>query len=119
MLNRAKVQQIQRELAAAMEEIGRRHGVKLGKNSARYTENYAELKVRVDVVSGGVAMTPERVALDRIYPGRYGTIVRSPTGERLKIIGYKPRNRKYPVIVENPRGRRLKAPQSYINLPSA
>lgn len=99
------------EIDAALAELAAKHGVQIECGNASFTSTNATFKLAINTIGdGGEVVTKEAKDF-----GRYAGLVNNlkaewlgesftVRGETFKIIGYKPRSKKYPVLAENAKG---------------
>ena len=94
------------EINEAIQMVANKYGIEIKAGSAKYSTNTAEFKLNVSIVdANGIAQTPEvrdfnhyctMFGLKKEHLGQTITI----SGEKMKIVGLKSANRKYPIIAE-------------------
>ena len=97
---RAKINEYLQPLGASMD-------MSIEAMSARFTDNNITFKLEVNLIRDGEVITPEMTALRDNYkwleiPEEWltATLI-DPKGEGFKLIGYKPRATKRPLIVKS------------------
>ena len=100
--NRQNLKQLRQEIDQALQALGKKHGIELTAGAATYADKYATFKLKVNTLGNSEeAIQFDRFkilhGLDHLSPG--DTIQHRNT--RYKILGMKPRSKKYPFLVEN------------------
>ncbi len=100
---------LRRDIDAALEAVAEKHGISVNLGNARFDSTSVAWKLNLATIGGdGVAKTPERTALERLYPQLVDkeVTVNGKGGRKLTgtVIGYKTRGRKYPFIVKTAAG---------------
>ena len=97
---RVKINEYLQPLGASMD-------MSIEAKSARFTDDNITFKLEINLIRDGEVVTPEMTALRDNYkwleiPEEWltATLV-CPRGEEFKIIGYKPRATKRPLIIED------------------
>jgi hypothetical protein len=119
--NRQNIRQINAEMEAALTAIANKYGVDVKLGNTRFTGDNFTTKVQVATVGeSGITMSKEATDFDR-----YKTILGikmdlgqefQRNGKTYKIIGLKPRSKKYPVLAECSDGKTYKLPVDLINM---
>ena len=100
--NRQNLKQLRQEIDQAVQALGKKHGIEFTTDGATYADKYATFKLKVNTLGN----SEEAIQFDRfkllhglhhLSPG--DTIQHRNT--RYKILGMKPRSKKYPFLVEN------------------
>lgn len=104
-MDRAKVKMIRDEMTNALNEMGARHGLSFDLGTITFTDTDFSVKVRGidhDVTTAGSALELDWNKNKARYPELAGVVLgqrfRNDKGDVYRIVGLKPRNRKYPVI---------------------
>ena len=98
-MTRALLKAMSADIDAALEAVGKKHGVKLDYKGARFGDTYADLKIKASMVgSDGVVETKELSALKQFYPALVNKKVKIK-GQEFKVTGYNSRAKKYPFQV--------------------
>jgi hypothetical protein len=115
-LNKSKVEAIASDIVAALKAVEKKHHVHITDAGGRFDSNIANLKLKIVTIGDEGEVFDELAEDFRRYAtvwdleeddiGRYFT----SGGTRYKIVGAKPRNKKYPIIAEGPKGGRYKFP---------
>jgi hypothetical protein len=104
------VRAISDDAEAALKEVAAKYGLAVSVGTRRYSAKDMRFKVEMVVVEedeSGEAETPEALAFKRkahlygMTPEMLGKVFKTYKGY-YKITGLKPRNKKYPVLAENP-----------------
>lgn len=107
-INRAFLTTLRADIDAALKAVGEKHGVILNSGNASYTVSTATIKLNVSTISeDGTVITKEAHDYLR-YAGVgnnlqkewLGEEFKTEDGEVYKVVGYRPRSKKYPVLAE-------------------
>lgn len=114
VMNRTLIEILRRDTIAALEEVGKKHGLKMSLGRGKFDVNKLNIDLQMLVIDpSGVVHNPEVEDFHRFAThwglssadiGQYFT----SNGTRYKIIGAKPQNHKYPIIGASPTGKRFK-----------
>lgn len=105
VLDRKLVQNISNDIEFALGDVENKYNVKITRGNASFGISNMTLKLNVSKVGvDGTVMTKEATDFNT-YASMYNTTSKlgdiiSHLGEDYKVIGWKPRSRKYPVLVE-------------------
>lgn len=99
--NKATLKDFRTELDAVLEKFGKKIGVELSAGGIRYGTNSVTVKVEGLLVG---SQSKEVAAIDMFTTFKENDIIKVAQLGEVKIVGYKPRNRKYPYIVETVKG---------------
>jgi len=96
---------LRKDIDSALKSVADKHGLSLMLGNIRFNEESftGKLEARVTDKPGETTMAADFRALAHSYglsPSLLGQVL-SINGKRYKIVGLKPRNRKYPVIAES------------------
>jgi hypothetical protein len=118
-MNRSDVKTLRIEAQSALDKVAKKYGVTLPIGTIRYGSDSIRFSVKgaagltngktVDPLVAAYSQFENQVGKklgDTVYIG----------GSKMKIVGAKPQNRKYPIIVEGARGGRYKVSISQIKL---
>ena len=105
MFTRATVREISSDIVTALAAVEEKHGVKIDRGNASFTGNNFSLKIKVAAISeDGDVLTKEAQDYD-LYADAHDLPKRNTVlnvhGRRLKMVGFKPRSTKFPVLVED------------------
>lgn len=112
-----RIKNIRPEIEAALAPLAEKYGVQFKTRNARYTNTSVTFKLEVAVVApDGTVKTAERKALeDAVDLGMVhekwleGTHPHPVSGVMIRVTGFKPRNRSYPILyTKQPGGGRYK-----------
>lgn len=106
-MNRATAKEIGQKIEAALKSIGEELGMQIRAVGGNYGATACQIKLEVSELSdGGVAKTPARDAfvqqahLYGLSPDDLDQVFEANDGTTYRIIGLKPRQRKYPIVAE-------------------
>ena len=123
MLDRNTVKLISSAIEKALDDVATKYGVVITRGRASYTSDNMTLKLNVSTIDNdGSVMTREATDFNT-YASVHGITkslgdVITHMGHNYKIIGFKPRSTKYPVIMEKiTDGKKYKFPVNMINSP--
>ena len=111
MINKTLLKSLRNDIDGVLETIGKKHNVVLKSGNCRYTESNATLKIEIQDIQNGVAVSKERAEYE-LLADMYGLKKEwldktfRHMGDTYKVVGLKTRKRKFPVIVENDKGKR-------------
>ena len=103
--DRGTCRDVASKIEAALAPLASELGIKISTMGGRFTEATYTLKVECATISGGEVQT-KTVQDFKTYAFRYGLSADDLgrifiySGERWKIVGMKPRARKYPILCE-------------------
>lgn len=103
-LTRERTQMINREAQAALEEVARKHNLKVVSQGGSYAPDGANATFKfmfTDQTTDGTPMTPEFLALRALHPEIAGYEFYIPGKGYVKPVGWSARAKKYPVIYQN------------------
>jgi hypothetical protein len=91
-----------------MTAITERYGLAVEVGNMSYQHDEVSVKLNFRLLSAGNVLEADYDMFKALYglPDLFQTVIIN--NEEMKIIGYKPKKRKYPVIVENQNGKRYK-----------
>jgi len=96
---------LRQDIDSALKSVADKHGLSLMLGNIRFNEHSftGKLEARVTENPGEPTMAADFKALSMSYGIPASCLHRIVTlnGKRYKIVGLKPRNRKYPIICEN------------------
>lgn len=107
MLDHTKLKLIGKDIDAALQAVGEKHGVEIKYDGGRFTSSNATLKLSVGVINSvtGEAETKERQDF-KTYAKSFGLSpdmldkVFTMQGKAYRVCGLKPRSYKRPVLAE-------------------
>jgi len=106
-MDRATAGAIIDEIKAALTPIGKRHRLKLAKNTARYDAAMIRLTLELECLDASGENVAERANWDRccrffgLSSSDYGAVIPALDGGRdFKLVGIEPKRSKYPFTVE-------------------
>ena len=102
-LTRERTQMINREAQAALEEVARKHNLKVVSQGGSYAPDGANATFKfmfTDQTTDGTPMTPEFLALRALHPEIAGYTFYVPGKGYIKMLGYNSRAKKYPYLYE-------------------
>ncbi|MBC8428244.1 hypothetical protein H8D04_00030 [bacterium] len=105
MLDRNTVKMISNDIEKALGDVANKYNVVINRGNASFTSDNMTLKLNVSTIGNdGNVMTKEATDFNT-YASMYGITkslgdVVNYMGGEYKIVGFKPRSKKYPVIVE-------------------
>lgn len=105
-MTRKELRALIEDLKEVLRELGKDHEVDLQVGRSRYGVGGGKISIIVSHLGeGGTVETPEKRALERARKldpriPAYGTTF-SFNGREFRVIGYKPRSRKYPILTED------------------
>lgn len=101
-ITRETVAEIQHEIREAAKGILTAHGLKITNNRATFEETEVSLRLTINPVGHNKEAEAFKANADRfgMSADDLGRELQIPGGPRVTIIGLKPKNRKYPVIVQ-------------------
>jgi len=106
--SKANLNELRSDINAALEAVGQKHGISLNLGNARFDSTSVAWKLNLATIgANGMAKTPERTALERLYPqyvDKKVTVNGKPGRISGTVIGYKTRGRKYPFLVKTAQG---------------
>lgn len=110
------------EFSALAESLAKKHGVRLSKNSSRWNASFIKYTAEFQVLSGDSESGTRKEAAEWNRYAAWNGLDKNwlnmsfedAAGMTLKIVGWKNRNRKDKVIMEDLNGRRYKASINYI-----
>lgn len=121
-MDKAKAARLRAEVNEALAAVGIKNGMSFSLGNITFTDQ--DMRVTIRGIEGDSSITP--MALDwEKYKHRYpelskadlGNTFLDDKGNTFKIVGLKPRNRKYPVIAERvDTGRNFKFSSYQVNL---
>ena len=110
-MNKTDVSQLRKEAQTALDKVAKKYGVTLPIGTIRFGSESIRFSVRGMAGLGkNNNADPLAVAFSK-YESSTGKKLGDTInigGQKLKIVGAKPQNRKYPIIVEGSRGGRYK-----------
>ena len=100
-IDRSTCQAIAAEAMAALEAVAARHGLTVSQERGTFDPaNFTfKAKFTAQTANGAPADFARNAQALGLPPGCYGTEIRH-NGNRVKIVGFELRRRKYPVLVE-------------------
>ena len=114
-MDRAQVSMIRDEVQKALDNVGATHGLTFDIGRITFTDKDFSVKIRgIDnnVTSAGSAMEFDWNQSKHKYPELDGIVLgqrfRNDKGDVYRIVGLKPKNRKYPVIAQREDGKQYK-----------
>lgn len=112
-IDRQTCRLLSQAIEKALQPIADEHGISIKMGRGTYGDMNATLKIEIAVKGeGGEVISKDAEALKRyqgmVFGGDVLNKVVTLNGEQVKIIGYKPRSSKYPVL-----GTRLKDGKTY------
>jgi hypothetical protein len=120
--DKLNVKHFHAELDGALQELAEKYGLKYNPASVRYSDNFfrTKLEFTVSTSEDGKDYSPQveewnRYASSVGLPVKWlGEKFKSPSGEELEIVGFKNRNRKDKVLLEDSAGKGFKASVSFV-----
>lgn len=109
MLNRNTVKMISNDIEKALGDVANKYNVDIKRGNASFSSNNMTLKLNVSIISDtGDIMTKEATDYN-LHKNIVGLTKELGdtfyfNGAKYTIKGYKPRSRKYPVVVSNGNG---------------
>ncbi len=121
MITRSLLKTIKTDAEAALMDVAAKHGVQFSFGNGTFTTDNASLKLEIaGITDSGVVKTKEATDFERyassfgLTPEDLGTTF-TYNGREFKLLGCKPRNRKFPLIAENTKsGKRFKLPKDAV-----
>ena len=114
-MDRDKIKMIRGEMEKALNDMGAKHGLSFSLGTITFTDTDFSVKVRGidhDVTTAGSALELDWNKYKARYPELEGIVLgqrfRNDKGDVYRIVGLKPKNRKYPVIAEREDGKSFK-----------
>ena len=102
--NRPNIKTLREEIDNALKSIAEKHGISLMLGNVRFSDRSftGKLEARITDTHGEPTMAVDFRTLADTYGLKPENLYRMVTiqGKTYKIVGLKPRNRKYPIIVE-------------------
>ena len=102
--DRPSIKTLRKDIDNALKSVADKHGLSLQLGNIRFNEHSftGKLEARVTENPGEPTMATDFKALSMSYgiPASYLHSIVTLNGKRYKIVGLKPRNRKYPIICE-------------------
>ena len=93
------------EIDFALAKIGETYGISLTAGNASFNASTVTFKLEGSLLNeSGEAETKEMIELKSFYPHLVGKEVTLSRGTKGKIVGYSRRAKKYPFILETPKG---------------
>ena len=110
---RANLKDLRKDIDNALKSVAEKHGLSLMLGNVRFTEDSftGKLEARITDRVGEPTMAADFRSMAPSFgiPSSYLHRIVTINGKRYKIVGLKPRNRKYPIICENTaNGKRFK-----------
>jgi hypothetical protein len=104
-MNRAKVRALHEAVNEALKQVASEHGVGYVEGRGSYTDKDVSFKVGfADIAEDGTVQSREAQDYEQLHEGLHlpplGTVVRGWGGDEYKIIGWRSRARKNPVMAE-------------------
>ena len=122
MLDRNTVKLISSDIEKALKEVELKYNVEIKRGNASFSSDNMVLKLNVSTIGNdGSVMTKEATDFNTYASIRYGITkslgdIVNYMGNEYKIVGLKPRSKKYPIILEKVNGGgRYKFPVDIIN----
>ena len=121
--DRETVKNVRADMAAAMQEVAKKHGIKIQQaKSVRFDEHGFGLRFEVKTSEGDKAEETERketvnqmAKMEGIDKPVFG-VKFSLFDKTFSVIDYKPRNRKYPFIAKGDDGKQYKLSADHVRL---
>lgn len=112
--DRATILNLQQRILETLAPLGEELGIEFEGGDSQFNASQAQLGLRVTLTPRD-GLTAEQREFNQLAPAfgltaedYHRTLTRG--GTRYRLIGFKPRNRKYPIIAENSAGTRYKLP---------
>jgi len=102
-----KVRAIKKEMEELLVDFSKKHNVSITFGNGRYDDRGCRFKMAILDIGGEEALTDMNAAIFKAHAPSFGLkaddfhrTFRSYRGEKVKIVGIKPRSFKYPIICE-------------------
>lgn len=103
--NKPILRMLRTEIDDALAELAKRHGISLHIANGTFYNDTMTFKLKGALLDGdGVAADPLRIALKAYYPQYVDKAISLSRGLRGTVVGYNSRAKKYPFIVNTPKG---------------
>lgn len=125
-MNESKMKAMTTEIAEMMEKLAKKHDLEFKRGNVSWSEHGFKFRnMQFNEISAD-GLDPRAVEEFQFYAYRHGilesalnTFFTDRNGEKLKIVGYKNRNRKDKFLLVDEKGAKFKAPADFIlrNIP--
>lgn len=124
-MNKSQIKNIRKDMNAALEKVTEKHGVAFEIGTIRFDRFGFSVSVKAVKLDGDESTDQESIDRAKFERDVARSFDVSPDlfhqtfeygGDSYKIVGYKPRSRKYPIVAENQNGTRYKFPKTVISL---
>jgi len=120
MFDKNKCSQLRQKMTAALKTVEADLGIQIKVGNMSFSGPNVNVKVEASEVSAdGTVETPERTRFKE-YCELYGFTIDqldatfTDKGQTWKVVGIKSRAQKFPIVIESPDGRRMKAAVKYV-----
>ena len=104
-LNKANLAAINSDIVEALQSVANKHGVKISRGNCSFTANNANLKIVIAAIGENGEIETKEASDFKLYAAHHKIPVKylnkqvTIQGRLVKILGYKPRSTKYPVLI--------------------
>ena len=120
-IDRETCRMLGEEIEEKLQVIARKYGINIKRGRGTYDSKGATIKIEIATVDrDGTVNSKEAedfkryARMEGLKEEWLGQSFRTWDGKELKIVGFKPRSTKYPVIVEDNSGKRWKYPAKQV-----
>lgn len=104
-LNKTNLSTINSDIVEALQSVANKHGVQISRGNCSFTANNANLKIVITAIGENGEVETKEASDFKLYafhhkiPVKYLNKEVTIQGRQIKILGYKPRSSKYPVLI--------------------
>jgi len=121
-IDKSTIQMLREDIQAELETLNEKYSIKIVVGNGSYGDNNAKLQLLINTI-GEHGNVKTKESEDYIREAGYGWNKLKPEwlhesfnfgGDTYKIIGYKPKSRKYPILTERKDGKKYKFDEELI-----